>query len=154
MNWKPSAMLWMKSCCLTVIILLGRRGSPEQIDDRAAKLGIGEIGHAAASGHAAVSLHRGAHCALQSLLQPGYPGVAVADPGRASLSRLVAFEALRLHSFLPGSRGGRRFPADRLHPFAAGLIDHVGDGALDLEIGEVRLAAMRRHPPDARQALC
>src|SRR3970282_1723077 len=104
MNWKPSAMLWMKSCCLMVTILLGRRRSPEQIDDCAAKLGIGEIGHAAAGGHAAVSLHRGAHRAVQSLLEPGYPGIAVADPERAPLSRLVAFDALRLHDFLPGSR--------------------------------------------------
>ena len=44
-------------------------------------------------------------------------------------------------------------PADRLGPVPARLIDHVGDGALDFGIGEIRVAAMRRHLPDAVQRI-
>jgi len=35
--------------------------------------------------------------------------------------------------------------ADGLDPIAAGLVDHVGNGALDFGIGEIGIAAVRGH---------
>ena len=47
-------------------------------------------------------------------------------------------------------RGGVALrPAHRLGPVAARLIHHVGDRALDLDVGQVHVAAVRRHLPNA-----
>src|SRR5262245_52809566 len=92
---------------------------------------------------------RGPNSVIQPIFDPPRPSRSIADPQRAAGARLVALEAPRLDDLLAGTILGQVLGADWFDPMAAGVIDHVSDRAGDLQIGEVGIPAVRRHPPDA-----
>src|ERR1700693_2488867 len=94
---------------------------------------------------------RRANQAINPLLESRYPGSPISNPGRATDAGFVTLDALGAHDLLAASLAKRACSIDRLDPVAARLVDHVSDGALDFEVGEVRIAVMRRHLPDAFQ---
>ena len=117
---------------------------------------IGQVGKPAAGRHAGVALERGLDDRIQTQLHARRPRRAIADLRRAALPGLVALAAGRGDDLLAGApferrrRAGDRRGAGGLHPAGAGLVDHERDGALHLDVLEVRVAALRRHRADAR----
>src|SRR5437667_7501982 len=53
--------------------------------------------------------------------------------------------AARLDDLLAAALRREGLRRDRLDPLAAGTVDHIGDGAADLEIAQCQVAAMCRH---------
>ena len=128
-------------------LFLGARARVDHVDDRAANFRIGEIGHPAARWHGAVPMDRRAHDDVETFLGARQPRRAVPDPGGATDAGAVAANALRFHDRLAGPH--RSDFAGGLGPMPAGLVDHVRDGALELDIGELGVAAVRRHLANA-----
>src|SRR5208337_4683961 len=114
-------------------------------DHGTANFGIREIGHASARRHAAMAIDGGTDHAIEALLEPWYPRRAIPDLRCTSDPGRVTFRALRVNNLLAGARDGRATPVDGLTPVAARLVDHVGDGPLDFEFANIRIAAVRRH---------
>ena len=95
-----------------------------------------------------MAVDRGANHRLEARLKSWYPRRSVADSRRATCTGLMTLRALGAHDLLgrcaaPASPSCRWAP-----PSASGLVDHVGDGALDFEVGEARVAPVRRHLAD------
>ena len=65
----------------------------------------------------------------------------------------MTLDALGAHDLLAAALANRARLIDGLDPVTAGLVDHIGNRALDFEIGEVWIAAVRRHLPDALERI-
>lgn len=119
------------------------------VGNRAAHFRVGQIGRTAARWHRSVPLDRRADRHVESLREPRYPGVAVADFGRAAYAVLVTLAAPFLDDLLAAAFGRCGPSVNRFGPVSSGLVDHVGDSAFDFEVGDIQVTAVRRHLPYA-----
>ena len=127
----------------------GRHAVVEHVDDRAADLGVAQVGEAAARGHRPVPVHCRSHQRVEPALQSRDPGRPVADLRRAVPPGLVAGRALRADDRFAAAHHRRCRAAHRFDPMASRLVDHVGDRALDLDVADTGIAAVRGHVADA-----
>ena len=96
---------------------------------------------------------RGTHKAVEARFQAWDPRCAIAHTRRARFPRAVAFDASCLDDVFAGSVRHRTRAAAGLNPVPPGLIDHVGNGALELDIRQREIAPMRRHVADTFESV-
>src|SRR5450432_1242420 len=98
-------------------------------------------------------VNRGTNQGIKPLGQSRDPGGPISDPGRSADAGLVTLHALGVHYLFAAALANKACPIDWLDPVAARLVDHICDCALDFEIREVGIAAMRRHLPNAPERI-
>ena len=77
-------------------------------------------------------MNAGSDHRIKALAHTPNPGIAVTNLGRAVFAADMAFNTLGLDDLLAAARCWRRLLVDRFNPITSGLVDHEGDGTLQI----------------------